>query len=75
MSVTTAESLLLDLLDMPIALVGSRRLVERAFALRHDVTVTDGCYVALAEHLGCGLLTADHRLANSPGVTVPVTLV
>jgi predicted nucleic acid-binding protein len=75
LSPANAGVLLMDLLELPIVLVGARQLVERAFELRHNVTVTDACYVALAEQLGCGLLTADQRLANSPGLPVPVTLV
>jgi predicted nucleic acid-binding protein len=69
------EVLLGDLLQMPIELVDSRELVERAFELRYAMTVQDASYVALAERLGCGLLTSDRRLARAPGVTVPVTVV
>jgi predicted nucleic acid-binding protein len=32
-------------------------------------------YVALADALGCALLTADARLARAPGTTCPVTVV
>jgi predicted nucleic acid-binding protein len=31
------------------------------------VTAYDAAYVALAEELGCELLTADARLAKAPG--------
>jgi predicted nucleic acid-binding protein len=70
-----ATALLADMLEMPVELVDSRGLVERAFELRHSMTVQDASYVALAEQLGCGLLTSDRRLARSPGLTVPVTVV
>jgi predicted nucleic acid-binding protein len=70
-----AQVLLAQVLAMPIELVDSRDLIEGAFELRHTMTVQDACYVALAEQLGCGLLTSDARLARSPGITVPVTVV
>jgi len=74
-SATLVDTLFAEMLAMPIELVGSRELVERAFALRHSLSVADACYVALAERLECGLLTSDRRLARAPGVEVPVTVV
>ena len=44
----------------------------RAFDLRANVTPYDACYVALAEALACPLVTADARLARSPGLSCPV---
>jgi predicted nucleic acid-binding protein len=41
----------------------------RAFELRANVTAYDACYVALAESLGCPLVTADRRLASAPMTT------
>ncbi|MEX1008813.1 MAG: type II toxin-antitoxin system VapC family toxin [Acidimicrobiia bacterium] len=64
-----------EMLGTPIELVPSRELVERAFEMRHSLTIADGCYVALAEQLECGLLTADRRLARAPDINVPVTVV
>jgi len=43
------------------------RFMRRAYELRANVTVYDAVYVALAEVLGCELLTADRRLANASG--------
>jgi predicted nucleic acid-binding protein len=51
---------------------GAARRVDKPWG--HEL-VGDGCYVALAEQLGCGLLTSDVRLARSPAIAVPVTLV
>jgi predicted nucleic acid-binding protein len=48
--------------------VPTLRLVRRAYELRANVTAYDAMYVALAEALGCELLTADQRLA---GATAP----
>lgn len=41
--------------------------MRRAYELRSNVTVYDAVYVALAEALGCELLTADARLAKAHG--------
>jgi predicted nucleic acid-binding protein len=73
-STVAATAALADLLELPVELASSRDLVERAFELRANLTVMDGCYVALAERLGCGILTSDTRLARAPGLPVPVTL-
>ncbi len=70
-----APTLLQEVLEMPVESESSRDLLERAFELRHNVTVADGCYVALAERLGCAILTADERLARTPGIDVPFTVV
>lgn len=50
-------------------------LLKRAWELRDNVTGYDACYVALAEQLGCALVTADGRLAAAPRVTCSVTVV
>ncbi len=42
-------------------------LIRRIFELRANVTAYDAMYVALAEGLGCELVTGDRRLANAPG--------
>lgn len=44
------------------------RFMRRAYELRANVTAYDSAYVALAEELGCELLTADRRLASAPGL-------
>jgi len=47
-------------------------LMRRAFELRANVTAYDAVYVALAEILGCELVTGDTRLANAPGTRCPI---
>lgn len=47
-------------------------LVDRAWALREDVTPYDAVYVALAEVLDATLVTCDARLARAPGHTARV---
>jgi len=42
-------------------------LMGRAWAIRDNVTFHDAMYVALAEQLGCAVVTADQRLARAIG--------
>ena len=64
-----------DLEDLDLARYPSLPLMRRAFELRAIVTAYDATYVALAEHLGCVLLTADRRLAAAPTITCTVDIV
>lgn len=50
-------------------------LLDRVWRLREHLTAYDATYVALAEALGCTLLTADARLGRAPGATCSVTVV
>ncbi|MGC9156215.1 MAG: type II toxin-antitoxin system VapC family toxin [Ferrimicrobium sp.] len=50
-------------------------LLGRIWELRENLSAYDASYVALAESLGCALLTADTRLSHSPGIRCPVTVV
>jgi len=50
-------------------------LLERVWDLRDNLLAYDACYVALAELLGCDLLTADARLSRVPGVRCAITVV
>jgi predicted nucleic acid-binding protein len=50
-------------------------LLERGWELRGNLSAYDATYVALAEHLACGLLTADGRLSRAPGIRCPVTVI
>lgn len=58
-----------DLVALPITRFPVGPLMVRAFELRANVTAYDACYVALAEVLGCPLITSDRRLANAPKTT------
>jgi predicted nucleic acid-binding protein len=69
-----AAFLLDQLRDAPIEVTPTADLVERAFELRDNLTLYDACYVALAEQLSCGVVTADARLARTQGIDVPFTL-
>jgi predicted nucleic acid-binding protein len=48
--------------------------MRQAYALRANMTAYDAAYVALAEVLGCELMTADKRLAKSSGPRCPIRL-
>ncbi len=54
---------------------GVAGILDRVWALRDNLSAYDACYVALAEALGCALMTADARLAGAPGVRCPITVV
>ena len=56
-----------DLLALNLELHPYRPFAERIWELRHNLTSYDAWYVALAEALGCPLVTIDYRLVRSPG--------
>ena len=64
-----------ELIALPFPRFPASGLLERAFELRDNLTVYDAIYVALAEALGCELVTADARLARAPGVRCPVRVI
>lgn len=66
------ESAVLDLERLDVERVPTRRLMRRAYELRANVTAYDATYVALAEALGCELLTADRRLAAATEPRCPI---
>lgn len=55
-----------------ISVVG---LLGRVWELRANLTAYDATYVALAETIGCELLTADRRLAGAPGPVCRIVVV
>lgn len=56
-----------DLNDLDLDRYPTLPFTRRAFELRANITPYDAVYVALAEALGCDLLTDDRRLAAAPG--------
>jgi predicted nucleic acid-binding protein len=52
-----------DLADLPVTRYPTMALLERAWALRQNLTAYDAMYAALAEALDAPLVTADGRLA------------
>ena len=70
-----ADDLLTDFDDLPLQRwPGEDALRRRAFALRDQVSAYDAAYLALAEAMGCALITRDTRLARSSGHEVMVEL-
>jgi predicted nucleic acid-binding protein len=49
--------------------------IPRAYELRANVSAYDATYVALAEQLGCALVTVDRRLATAPGPRCVITVI
>jgi predicted nucleic acid-binding protein len=63
-----------DLADLPAERYPVLQFMQRAYELRSNVTPYDAAYVALAEALGCELVTADARLARAAGPRCPITV-
>jgi predicted nucleic acid-binding protein len=63
-----------DLAMLPADRYPALPFMPRAYELRANVSAYDATYVALAEHLGCTLLTADARLATAPGPRCAITV-
>ena len=64
-----------DLADRDMLRVLTLPLMRRAYELRANVTAYAASYVALAEHLGWVLLTADARLSRAPGIRCVVQVI
>jgi predicted nucleic acid-binding protein len=56
-----------DLLDLAIELWPYAILAARAWELRHNLSIYDATYMALAETTELTLITLDKRLAKAPG--------
>ena len=56
-----------DLRSLPVRRVPHGPLLERCWELRTNLTMYDAAYVALAELIEAPLLTADAKLAATPG--------
>ena len=64
-----------DLGDLPLRRYPHHVLLPRTFDLRHNVTLYDAVYLALAEALEVPLLTGDRGLADVPACTATVEVV
>jgi predicted nucleic acid-binding protein len=61
-----------DLCSLPLQLWPYAPLAERAWQLRHNVTIYDAAYLALAEMLGASMITLDARIAGARGAECPI---
>lgn len=68
------ETAIEDLEQLAISRYPTLPLMRRAFELRANVTAYDASYVALAELLGCELLSGDRRLASAPEPSCAIRL-
>jgi predicted nucleic acid-binding protein len=66
------RTMLDELGEIPIVRYPTRQFLGRAYELRHNVTIADAMYIALAEGLRCPLVTGDARLAEAPGIRCTV---
>lgn len=60
--------------DLPVTRHPETPLLPRIWQLRANLTAYDAAYVALAEAIGCRLVTFDAALAGAPGLPVAVEL-
>jgi predicted nucleic acid-binding protein len=67
LDVDRADQALTDLHALRLERVPHRPLLRRCWELRHNVTVYDASYIALAEMLDASLITADERLTRASG--------
>lgn len=75
LTIDQAEQAVDDLVDLPIADCPTAALLPRIWDLRDNLTAYDACYIALAESLGCTLLTADVRLSRAPTARCPIEVI
>lgn len=57
-----------DLKGLSLARYPHFPFVDRVWELRRNMTPYDAAYVALAETLGCVLLTGDQKLSRAAGI-------
>ena len=57
-----------DLLDLQIELWPYEVVAPRAWELRHNLSIYDAGYVAVAEIVDATLVTLDRRIGGAPGI-------
>ncbi|HEX6165108.1 MAG TPA: type II toxin-antitoxin system VapC family toxin [Vicinamibacterales bacterium] len=70
-----SETAIENLLALDLQRHSHEPLLERAWALRQNLTAYDAVYVALAEALGAALVTCDGRLAKATGSKIRIEVV
>lgn len=72
---TRAANALHDLSDLRLVRYPHWPLAARIWELRENLTPYDACYIALAETLGCTLVTGDARISRVTGTRCEVEIV
>jgi predicted nucleic acid-binding protein len=67
-----ADQAVSDLVTAPVHRVPTLPLADAIWQWRHNLSTYDACYMALADALGCPLITGDARLARAPRLPVHV---
>jgi predicted nucleic acid-binding protein len=70
-----AKLALVDLGSLRLERAPHGPLLDRCWELRHNLTVYDAAYVALAELMRIDLLTGDARLAGAAGINCGVEVI
>jgi predicted nucleic acid-binding protein len=74
-SAIRAQSALEDLADLDLRRHSHVHFLERAWKLRHNVTIYDAMYIVLAEALDAPLVTCDGPLGAAPGHSARVEVI
>ena len=74
LSQSHARGLVTMLSLMPVRRIPHRVLLSGAWKRRGNLSLYDAMYVALAARIGGRVMTKDRKLAASPNLDVPVTL-
>ena len=72
LSLEKAVALIDELVEWDIERVPHKDHLYGAWHYYRNVTAYDSVYLAIAEHLGVGVLTADSKLTRAPGINVEV---
>ena len=64
-----------DLAAWPVERIPHRQLVLDVWALRHNLSAYDACYVAAAQRFDAVLITADGPLSRAPNLNVPIHVI
>lgn len=74
MNADRASDARLDFADLAITRYPHLPLIDRMWSLRENLAAHDAVFVALAESLGCPLITCDARMAHAPGLKADIEL-
>ncbi|MDX1540957.1 MAG: type II toxin-antitoxin system VapC family toxin [Geminicoccaceae bacterium] len=75
LSTPSALAALDDFSNLPLERYPHGRILERAFVLRHNASIYDALYLALAEALSARFLTMDRALGLIPKLQAEVEVI